>query len=184
MANFLFYLMALGAVAGALGVVTSKNPIASVLSLLGTFFCLATIYLLSGFEFLAAAQILVYGGAVMVLFLFVVMLLNLGGPQAAEEATAYVRKRKLPFALGTSIALVLLTFVGVLGSGDVNAAGPAPASLAEVDTLGALAELLFGSFLLPFEAASVLLLAAAVAVLVLAKREGRRDAAEGGGGGA
>ena len=181
MANSLFYLMSLGAVVGSLGVVTSKNPIASVLSLLGTFFCLATIYLLAGFEFLAAAQILVYAGAVMVLFLFVVMLLNLGGPSAAQEAVDYVSRRRVPFALGTGIALVLVTFVGVLGSGSAHAAEGAPADMSQVDSIEALAELLFGAYLLPFEAASVLLLAAAVAVLVLAKREGRRDAVQPGG---
>ncbi len=159
--------MALGAVVGSLGVVGSKNPITSILSLLGTFFCLATIYLLSGFQFLAAAQILVYGGAVMVLFLFVVMLLNLGNPDTSA-APDFIGKRRVPIAIATSICLALLTFIGVLGQGDVQAGN---ASLAEVDTITGLAELLFGSFLLPFEAGSILLLSAAVAVIVLAKRE-------------
>jgi NADH-quinone oxidoreductase subunit J len=167
--------MSLGAVAGSLGVVCSKNPIASVLSLLGTLFCLATIYLLAGFEFLAVAQVLVYAGAVMVLFLFVVMLLNLGGPAAALDAVDFVSRRRLPFALGTGIALLLLTFLGILGQGELHAA---QVIAGEVDTIDALAELLFGSYLLPFEAASVLLLAAAVAVLVLAKREGRGAGAQ------
>lgn len=167
MANLLFYLMSLGAVLGSLGVVSSKNPIASILSLLGTFFCLATIYLLAGFQFIAAAQILVYGGAVMVLFLFVVMLLNLG---SSEESPVpeFVSKRSVPFAMATAIGIAALTFVGVLGQGEVQ---PGSASLTEADTLSGLAELLFGSFLLPFEAGSVLLLSAAVAVIVLAKRE-------------
>jgi ABC-type nickel/cobalt efflux system permease component RcnA len=78
MANLLFYIVAIGAVLSAVGVVFAKNPIMSVLSLLTTFFCLATIYLLAGFQFMAAAQLLVYAGAIMVLFLFVIMLLNLG----------------------------------------------------------------------------------------------------------
>src|SRR4030095_8801305 len=76
--ELLFYLMAAGAVAGALGVVLSRNPIASVLALLLCFFALATIYLMAGFQLLAAAQILVYAGAILVLFLFVIMLLHLG----------------------------------------------------------------------------------------------------------
>lgn len=167
MANLLFYFMSLGAVIGSLGVVGSKNPITSILSLLGTFFCLATIYLLAGMEFLAAAQILVYGGAVMVLFLFVVMLLNLGN-ESDSPVPEFVSKRSVPIAMATSIGIAVLTFIGVLGQGEVQAG---PATLTEVDTLGGMAELLFGSFLLPFEAGSVLLLAAAVAVIVLAKRE-------------
>ena len=160
--------MALGAVIGSLGVVSAKNPIASVLSLLGTFFCLATIYLLSGFEFLAAAQILVYGGAVMVLFLFVVMLLNLGSDGEGESPLEYVRQRGKPIAVATSVALVVLTFVGVLSAPDVRAAEVAVAAPAGFEDI---ATLLFGSFLLPFEVVSVLLLAAAIAVIVLAKRE-------------
>ncbi len=161
-------MMALGAVIGSLGVVSAKNPIASVLSLLGTFFCLATIYLLSGFEFLAAAQILVYGGAVMVLFLFVVMLLNLGSEEDEGSPLEFVRRRGAPIAVATSASLVVLTFVGILGAPEVSAAefaAAAPASYEDIATL------LFGSFLLPFEVVSILLLAAAIAVIVLAKRE-------------
>ncbi|MFT7670583.1 MAG: NADH-quinone oxidoreductase subunit J [Planctomycetota bacterium] len=167
MANLLFYIMGLGAILGSLGVVCSKNPIASILSLLGTFFCLATIYLLAGFEFIAAAQILVYGGAIMVLFLFVVMLLNLGNDDGSVIPEV-ISKRRMPIAIGTSALLMLLTFIGVLGQTEVLAG---PKEVVEMDTITGLAELLFGSFLLPFEAASVLLLAAAVAVIVLAKRE-------------
>ncbi len=165
MANFLFYLMGLGAIVGSLAVVSAKNPIVSVLSLLGTFFCLATIYLLAGFEFIAAAQILVYGGAVMVLFLFVVMLLNLSSDDGPLE---YIAKRKLPFALGTGASLALLTFIGILGADEVHAGAGGTFHDSSMEEL---ATLMFGSFLLPFEAASILLLAAAVAVMVLAKRE-------------
>ena len=83
MANFLFYLAALSAVLTAVGVIVAKNPVLSVTSLLGCFFSVSLIYLLAGFQFLAAVQILVYAGAVMVLFLFVVMLLNLGETSVA-----------------------------------------------------------------------------------------------------
>jgi len=176
-ANLLFYLVSLGAVVGSIGVVSAKNPIASVLSLLVTFFCLATIYLLAGFEFLAAAQILVYAGAIMVLFLFVIMLLNLGGvaPRRFLERTV-LRARKLPVALGIGTLLVALTVIAVLSSRSEAAAaeGAVPP-----DTIPGLAAELFGSYLLPFEAASVLLLAGAVAVMVLAKREGRAPREEG-----
>jgi len=173
-ANLLFYLVSLGAVVGSLGVVSAKNPIASVLSLLGTFFCLATIYLLAGFQFLAAAQILVYAGAIMVLFLFVIMLLNLGGKTRAFLEASVLRARRIPVALAIGVGLVVVTFFAVIGQQGVQAAGAETSE--RIDTIGGLAELLFGSFLLPFEVASVLLLAAAVAVMVLAKREARPGA--------
>ncbi len=86
MVDAIFYICAAAAIAGALGVIASRSPIGSVLSLLGTFFALAVIYLLAGFQFLAAVQILVYGGAIMVLFLFVIMLLNLGQPEEVAAA--------------------------------------------------------------------------------------------------
>ena len=95
MENFLFYLTAAGAIAGALGVVLGRNPVGNVLALLACFFCLATIYLLAGFQFLAAAQVLVYAGAILVLFLFVIMLLNLGraGPLPRIDRAMFHRRR-------------------------------------------------------------------------------------------
>ena len=159
MANSLFYLMAAGTVATAVGVVAAKNPVMSVLSLLGSFFCLAVIYLLAGFQFLAAAQILVYAGAIMVLFLFVIMLLNLGGLSRERWIDQdLLRARRMPLIAAISAGLFL-------------AAGIAAAAQRSVHAAGELAALLFGRFLLPFEASAVLLAAAAVAVLVLAKRQ-------------
>ncbi len=178
MALFLFYLMALGAVAGALGVISAKNPIASVLSLLATFFSLAVIYLLVGYQFMAAVQLLVYAGAIMVLFLFVIMLLNLGQLSRARWIDREIlRKRHLPVALAVAAALFLPGLLALGGARTVRAAEPA---LAEegLDHVPGLAETVFGKYLLPFEAASVLLLAAAVAVLVLAKRQRRTDSGE------
>ena len=172
MANALFYLMALGAVASALGVVLARNPIQCVLSLLASFFCLATIYLLAGFQFIAAAQILVYGGAIMVLFLFVIMLLNLGAPGAADKIDARMFSRHNAF-LAVVVAGALL-FLGALA---VKKSGP-PLSIAGeqtegIDSIPLLANEMFGRYLLPFEAVSMLLLATAVAVVVLAKRDPR-----------
>ncbi|MCB9913748.1 MAG: NADH-quinone oxidoreductase subunit J [Planctomycetes bacterium] len=169
MANLLFYLVSLGAVVGALGVVAARNPVVSVLSLLGTFFCLATIYLLAGFEFLAAAQILVYAGAIMVLFLFVIMLLNLGGQERPLMDHTLAMSRRLPLVVLVGVALAAVSFFAVARSGEAQAA--AEAAPLQVDTLGGLAQMVFGTYLLPFELSSVLLLAAAIAVLVLAKRE-------------
>jgi NADH-quinone oxidoreductase subunit J len=179
-ANALFYLMALGAVAAALGVVLAKNPVQCILSLLGSFFCLAVIYLLAGFQFIAAAQILVYAGAILVLFLFVIMLLNLGAPGTADKIDARMFSR--PNAL-----LVFLIAAALLVAGAIAVRRSVPMALAQespahgIDTISGLAGEMFGRYLLPFEAVSMLLLATAVAVLVLAKRDrktSRQDASE------
>ncbi len=178
MANALFYLMAALAVAAALGVVLGKTPIQCVLALLGSFFCLAVIYLLSGFQFLAAAQILVYGGAILVLFLFVIMLLNLGAPGTADKIDARMFAR--PNALLVLLVAAALVYMGVLAvkkSGVDVATQPAP--LHGIDSIPALADEMFGRYLLPFEAISMLLLATAVAVLVLAKRDRFASSREG-----
>lgn len=175
MALLLFYVMAFGAVAGAIGVITAKNPIASVLSLLASFFFLAVIYLLVGYQFMAAIQLLVYAGAIMVLFLFVIMLLNLGQFSRARWVDRDIlRKRQLPVALAVAAALFLPGLLALGGGRAVQAAEPL---LAEegLDHVPGLAEVMFSKYLLPFEAASVLLLAAAVAVLVLAKRQRRTE---------
>ena len=175
MANALFYLMAAGAVAAALGVVLAKSPIQCVLSLLASFFCLATIYLLAGFQFLAAAQILVYAGAIMVLFLFVIMLL--GNPSSKDGAEDGLFRRK-----GAFLSVIVAAATMAAGAMAVTADGLAPATqpMPEhgIDTINGLAGEMFGRYLLPFEAISILLLATAVAVVVLAKRD-RKDAGKG-----
>ena len=172
MANLLFYLMAVGAVVSSLVVVSARNPVVSVLSLLCSFVCLATIYLLAGFQFMAAAQLLVYAGAIMVLFLFVIMLLNLAGPDAERGPVdrAVLRARRLPLVASIAAAVALMTLFAIQTQETVLAADP---ELAErgVSTFAGLAELMFSTYLLPFEAASVLLLSATIAVIVLAKRQ-------------
>ncbi len=179
MAEALFYLLGALALFFGVGVVRSRMPLFSVLNLLGTFFCLAVIYLLAGFQFLAIAQLLVYAGAILVLFLFVIMLLNLGQAEALE------RQAGLSLS-GTRLALAALTaavlgVVGLIGAGSGGRAlAPAPAAAEHgLDELAQLAPLLFGRYALPFEAASLLLLATMVAVIALAKRQrGGRESPE------
>jgi NADH-quinone oxidoreductase subunit J len=162
--------MALVTVAAALGVVLSKSPMRCVLCLLAAFFCLAVIYLLAGFQFLAAAQILVYAGAILVLFLFVIMLLNLGAPGTADKIDARMFSRPnvvLVFLVGG--ALLMAGAIAVRRSVPIPAGQDIPEH--GIDSINALAGEMFGRYLLPFEAVAVLLLATAVAVLVLAKRD-------------
>jgi NADH-quinone oxidoreductase subunit J len=176
--NFLFYLMALCTLAGALGVVLARNPVASVLALLGSFFSLATIYLLAGFQLLAAAQILVYAGAIMVLFLFVIMLLNLGHAGALPDLDREMfSRRRSALAIAVAAALFIAAAVAIT-------AVERPPEVAEMpvhglDATESLARSLFGPYALPFEATSLLLLATAVAVVVLAKRNRTADGATG-----
>ena len=169
MANFLFYLAALGAVLTAIGVVAAKNPVLSVTSLLGCFFSVALIYLLAGFQFMAAVQILVYAGAIMVLFLFVVMLLNLGEASVAAEHEERVEGTRARAGLGVAAGVLVLSLVAVLST-SFEAVDPG-LSEAGNDPVEAIAAEMFTRYSLPFEAASVLLLATAVGVMVLAKRQ-------------
>ncbi len=176
MANALFYLTAFGVIALSLGVILSKNPVMGVLSLLGSFFCLATIYLLAGFQFLAAAQILVYAGAIMVLFLFVIMLLNLGEDTRSKIIDTDVLKQRRLGAPGLVVA-------GVLVAGLVAIAGSKlPQFVAALNETGIgspteLAGRLFVEHALAFQGIGILLLVTTVAVLVLAKRD-RGDSSE------
>jgi NADH-quinone oxidoreductase subunit J len=168
--NTLFYLTAAGAIAAALGAVLGRNPVGNVIALLACFFCLATIYLLAGFQLLAAAQILVYAGAILVLFLFVIMILNLGaaGPLPRIDRELF-RRRRSTISIAVAAAILAVSTLAVSRFAERGALSQVPEH--GLDTPVTLATSLFGRYALPFEAASLLLLAASVAVVVLAKRE-------------
>ena len=178
MVSLLFYALAAVAVACAIGVVASRSPMQSVLNLLGSFVCLAVIYLLMGFQFLAAAQLLVYAGAIMVLFLFVVMLLNLTdkAPKPSLFLSLFSGRVMAAFA-----AFLGLAAVGALAAGTLNLKEQGELPAGGLDPLTGVAEVLFSKYMLPFEAASLLLLATMVGVMLLAKRE-RGESAEPNGG--
>ena len=170
MVDLLFYVAALLSVLCALGVVISENPVQSVLMLLGSFLGIAVIYLLAGFQFLAAIQVLVYGGAIMVLFLFVVMLLNLGDPEVQADEPLFHGRGRVTGGLGVALAALAVLLTASRGT----ALAPVETYLwpeGGLDPLLGMAEAMFGRYVLPFEAASVLLLATAVGVMALAKRQ-------------
>ena len=161
-----FYLFSLVAIVSGLSVVTARNPIASALSLVVCFFFLAADYVLLDAHFVAVIQILVYAGAIMVLFIFVIMLLNL-----REEAPTPVLEL-------SRRALVGMAAAGVVGVGLIAGLEAIPATpMAQVNeaTYGTVAEvgtaIFSGAYLLPFEVVSVLLTVALVGAVVLAKRE-------------
>ena len=194
-----FWILGAVAVGSSILVIAGRNPVASLLFLVIAFFALAGLFVTLEAHFLAAIQILVYAGAILVLFLFVIMLLNLGSPDEAD-----VRLRRGPAAAlalfgAVGFALLLILVVGRLeapaggesgaaervGSAAAPAAGPgvaesgvtagAAAAAAEpgpaVGTTAALGTALFRDYLLPFEVTSLLLLAAMVGAVMLAKRE-------------
>ena len=164
MAAATFFIVAAIAIASALGLILKKNPIHGALFLVVNLGCVAVLYLTLGAEFLAAAQVIVYAGAIMVLFVFAIMVLIPG----KEETGPDPRRRTRLFALPLG-ALLLVQFVAILVSRRaVSPTAPAPVSPGGgVESLG---RLLFTDYLFPFELTSVLLLAAMVGVLLLARR--------------
>lgn len=165
----LFYLFSLIAAISGFSVITARNPITSALSLVACFFCLAADYALLDAHFVAVIQLLVYAGAIMVLFIFVIMLLNI--------------REELPSSLGdvSRRALFGLSVAGLLGVGVVSAIFKAtlhtdkmPKVGEDYGTIQAVGNALFAAnsaYLLPFEVVSALLTVAVVGAVVLAKKE-------------
>jgi NADH-quinone oxidoreductase subunit J len=164
MDSILFYLFAGIAVVCAINLVVQKHPITSALSLIGVMGSLAVLYLLLGAEFIAAAQVIVYAGAIMVLFVFVIMLLNAGVERRS------VRPSWMANLLGIPLLIVLLGLLSFLAQrtlgGDVFVKfGEFTGGAREVGRL------LFTRYLLPFEITSVLILIAILGAMVLARKE-------------
>ena len=157
----IFLVLAAVAVAGAISLILQREPIHSALSLIAVMVALAGLYLLQGAEFIAAVQIIVYGGAIMVLFVFVIMLLNAG----EEERTNVSRMARL---VGVPLGIAFLVEVAY-GIGRATAhLGPA---VAESVSTRDLSTLLFRDYVFPFELTSILILIALLGALVLARRE-------------
>jgi NADH-quinone oxidoreductase subunit J len=160
-----FFLAAIGALGGALGVVLLRNPFYSVLSLVAHLISLAGLFLLLRAEFLAAAQVVVYAGAVMVLYVFVVA--YIGG---VDEPLGNERRALRAFGPFFAGALLVELCIAIIGSGlkALDTRGPdVPATFGSPTQIG---QLLLERFLVPFEVASFLLLIAAVGAVVLAGR--------------
>lgn len=153
------------AIVSALAMVVVKTPVKSVISLVLTFFSLAVLSILLAAPFIAAIQVIVYAGAILVLFLFVIMLLNL--QQEAEDKDERPVQKWLGLAAVVALGGLLLGVTLRAGAPPVPAAGGLIPAKDEIPILG---RLLFSDYLLAFEALSVLLLLAAVGALVLSKR--------------
>jgi NADH-quinone oxidoreductase subunit J len=162
MIDFLFYLFAAFAVAGALGMLLNlRNAVAGALSLVGTMVSLGAIYVLLDAYLIGVLQILVYAGAIVVLFLFVVMLLNLRQDEFSPERLRFVKG--LAVVIGGLVGVQLLVVLPA-------ALGPAAALPEGFGGYRAVGTLLFTDWVLAFEVTSLLLLAAMVGAVILAKR--------------
>jgi len=166
MGLIIFGILAVVAVAGAMGMVFARNAVYSALCLVVTFLCIALLYLSLSADFLAVVQVIVYAGAIMVLFLFVITLLN---PSRAETPD---RLRGQGWVAGI-LALVLLAEIGAAVASGLLRALPSPTPPAvswSINNAQVVGAALYSQFLFPFEVVSLLLLVAIIGATVLAKR--------------
>jgi NADH-quinone oxidoreductase subunit J len=174
MAEVFFFLAAIGAIAGAVGTVSLRNPFYSVLALVCHLLSLAALFLLLRAEFVAAAQVVVYAGAVMVLYVFVVAYVGDQGPQLSGGGSGRLRIVSLLFAGALFVELCIavlgsgLAALGSEGAGIQGATGEAADT--GFGTAAEMGRLFLTKFLVAFEAASLLLLIAAVGAVILARR--------------
>jgi len=161
--EIIFFILAAVALISGVLVVFQRHPLRSALWLIVNFFAVAGIYLLAHAEFIAAVQVIVYAGAIMVLFLFVIMLLNLRLPEEAGKAP-HIGQKILGIALAGFTALILIYGFSLAKLPPVKEGG-----LVGLGNTESIARSLFTDYLLPFEVTSVLLLVAIVGAVVLAK---------------
>jgi NADH-quinone oxidoreductase subunit J len=169
--GFNFYLFGLIAIASALLFVTRKSPVAAAMWLVNVMFCLAALYVMLDAQFIGAIQVIVYAGAIMVVFLFVVMLLNLGHAGEVSDIRGNAGRLAAGF-----VGLAMLAEVMVLARARFpeaalarSVAGPAPVDVT-AGVIGPLAGPLFNQYLLAFELTSMLLLTAIVGAVVIGKK--------------
>lgn len=169
--QLLFYAFAAVTVLGSLAVVGQRNPIYSVLALIGSFFGLSGLYVLLEAPFVAIVQIIIYAGAIMVLFLFTVMLLNVPREDAGEWDRAHPMYRPWPMRIGAVLALALigqLVWALARTPGIRQGIGEQSAGISDVGELG---RVLFTDYMFAFEVTSILILAAMVGAVILARRQ-------------
>jgi NADH-quinone oxidoreductase subunit J len=176
--TFHFYLFGVMALASALAFVTRKSPVAAALWLVNVMFALAALYVMLDAHFIAAIQVLVYAGAIMVVFLFVIMLLNLGHPSEIADI-----RGKWGKAAAVVLGVILLAEIAVVSGASIEPEWIMPRGemerlLAEKGAIGVVADPLFTHYLLAFELTSILLLIAIVGAVTLGRRPDAADAAD------
>jgi NADH-quinone oxidoreductase subunit J len=168
---FNFYLFGVVSIASALVFVTRKSPVTAALWLVNTMFSLAALYVLLDAQFIGVMQVLVYAGAIMVVFLFVVMLLNLGHPSEIADA-----RGKLPVFVAAVIGIAMLAEIMTISRTHIEPhfavpKGYAMNQMAHYGAVGSVARPLFNEYLLAFELTSILLLVAIAGAVVLGRRK-------------
>ncbi len=168
MEAYLFYIMAAVSVTAAVYLIFEKNPVFGSLYLIQTMVCIAVLYILLEAQFIAAVQIIIYAGAIMVLFLFVIMLLNLNIKEETKNALPF---QKIPAIF---MGIVLFTAICVVIKSKLLQGKQGEYTTAYVNSVGntkLIGNLLFTDYLLPFEITSILLFVAAIGAIMLAKRK-------------
>jgi NADH-quinone oxidoreductase subunit J len=165
--SLVFFFLAAFALTTAVLMVVQRSPLVSAIYLVANFFALAALYLLLRAQLLAVLQVVVYTGAIMVLVVFVIMLLNLGDEPRVNTRVAL--RTWLTVVLGAGFFAEIVIAVFGSSAGSAAALSPAAESLGTVESMGGA---IFGKYLLPFEIASLILLAAILGAVVLAKRKG------------
>jgi NADH-quinone oxidoreductase subunit J len=165
-----FYAFAAVAVIGSLAVVLQKNPVYSVLSLIAAFFGLAGLYVLLEAPFVAVVQIIIYAGAIMVLFLFTVMLLNVPREDAAEWDRSHPLYRPMAVRIGAVLALALALELGWALSRTAGLSVGVADERPGVSSVAELGKVLFTDYMFAFEVTSILIIASMVGAVVLARK--------------
>jgi len=168
MGTIFFFVLAVVSVISAILIVAQKNPVASALYLIVTLCSQAMLYLLLGASFLAVIQIIVYAGAIMVLFLFVIMLLNLRRDEFGPDKKK--TQRVLAFGLGV-VWLIQVVAITKVGLSKMTLTQVSPEAALETGSVQAVGKSLFTEYLYPFEITSILLLVAILGSIVLAKKK-------------
>lgn len=161
----LFYVLSSLTVLSALLMVFSKNPVHSILYLIVTFFCISGHYVLLNAQFLAIVNVIVYAGAIMVLFLFVVMLMNLN-----NEKHSFGRPVKLLAASLISLLFIGLT-IGIFAQNPASANTAVELGTGEIGLIHNLGSLLYSEYVLPFELSSILFISAMIGAVMLSKKD-------------
>ncbi|MET7001156.1 NADH-quinone oxidoreductase subunit J family protein [Chitinophaga defluvii] len=159
--QIVFMVLSVVALVSALGVVLSKNPVTSVLCLIITFFTIAGHYVMLNAQFLAVVHIIVYAGAIMVLFLFVMMLMNMNAEMEPQK------RNWLKYAGAISGGALLVILVAALRDANMPAVQPGSNEIGLIENLG---KTLFTTYVMPFEVSSILFLSAMVGAVVIGKK--------------
>lgn len=161
--HVIFWLLTVMAIGCALGVVLSRNPVNSVIFLILTFFAISGHYLLLNAQFLAIVNIIVYAGAIMVLFLFVIMLMNLNADTEPQKSWL------VQLAGVLSGGTLFLVIIAAISRGHIS--GEITPEVSRIGLIKVLGQVLFRDFVLPFEISSVLFLSAMIGAIVIGKKE-------------